>query len=734
MEANNSSNQLDNYLDISHLKSLEGFYDSQFEIENENENKSSKSEEISEKINTIPFNQNSLNESLDFIHDLKIMLKTENDDEIEKIHLEDINKYIEHLFDLGKKAYFRYIKRDENNKINNIFSNCQFIPLIKLEKDKILFHDGNGKGKYFNLKEIITFYNKLFIKEDEINNNKEIIEIFNEGYICKNHNENYDKFCNKCKVNICKDCTRNHIDHEIFGPNEKIKKILRICQKKLNSIVKKDNFLVRKNKIKITNFNEICIKIIYCVLMKKIIREKLLMKNKFNYNIEQNIINAYKLIEEGKIKTKRKNKNNKEYLPKYSIIWMTEFYSKKQINNNINQNKNIWISISSSRLVIIYLFNLLKDSKIGNLEEIFIQINQKEFDITNPGKIMRLEKCFNPNDKEKNYFLIGSFYDDKSIIISVTHDYKKIEEVQSIINKGLISSMEIKIQNKYCLIQSKNNNFNLWYYENINNNKDNNNINNSINDEKGLNYRIINTIIEKEELKTKITNENNEFIIRYREIISYVISKNLLIVHIFSSEPYLLFYKINQDKKLNIILFDQIKPREDQNKFSISHNNFIIIENKFLIIGAKSNDSNKYGGFYVINLDKIEISYYYQEPRCLFFNSFLKYQNNMFICSTCFRTKNPHNLYRLILYEFIIDKNEKMKIIKKYTKIGKYFKITNTSIISDSFLISSTHRTNSLVKINNDIITLCSENELDNIYIKNKDTHKEKINMIIFNK
>ena len=106
----------------------------------------------------------------------------------------------------------------------------------------------------------------------------------------------------------------------------------------------------------------------------------------------------------------------------------------------------------------------------------------------------------------------------------------------------------------------------------------------------------------------------------------------------------------------------------------------------------------------------------------------------MFICSTCFRTKNPHNLYRLILYEFIIDKNEKMKIIKKDTKIGKYFKITNTSIISDSFLISSTHRTNSLVKINNDIITLCSENELDNIYIKNQDTHKEKINMIIFNK
>jgi hypothetical protein len=187
------------------------------------------------------------------------------------------------------------------------------------------------------------------------------------------------------------------------------------------------------------------------------------MKNKFNYNIEQNIINAYKIIKEGKMKRKRKKNNNKEYFPQYSIIWMTEFYSKKQINDNINQN--IWISLSSSGFVILYSFNLLKDSELVNSEEIFNQINQKEFDIPNPGKIMRLEECFNPNDKEKNYFLIGSFYDDKSIIISVTHDYKKIEEVQSIFDKGLISSMEIKIQNKYFLIQSKNNNFNLWYYD-----------------------------------------------------------------------------------------------------------------------------------------------------------------------------------------------------------------------------------------------------------------------------
>jgi len=110
-------------------------------------------------------------------------------------------------------------------------------------------------------------------------------------------------------------------------------------------------------------------------------------------------------------------------------------------------------------------------------------MNQKHFDINIPEKIMRLENCFNPNDKEKNYFLIGSFHKEKSIVISVTHDYKKIEEVQVILDKGLISSIEVRINNKYYLLQSKNNNFNLWIYNYIKENKDNNN---SIYDKKGL--------------------------------------------------------------------------------------------------------------------------------------------------------------------------------------------------------------------------------------------------------
>ena len=90
----------------------------------------------------------------------------------------------------------------------------------------------------------------------------------------------------------------------------------------------------------------------------------------------------------------------------------------------------------------------------------------------------------------------------------MTHDYKKIEEVQVILEKGLISSIKVRFNNKYFLLQSKNNNFNLWLYDNISNNEDN--INNSINDKKGLIINdIIETTIEREESKSKLISENN---------------------------------------------------------------------------------------------------------------------------------------------------------------------------------------------------------------------------------
>ena len=124
------------YQDSSHFKNLNGFYDYQSGFENENN--SSKSEELNNKNNSVSFIQKNLDESIGFT-DLSRILQTENDIKIKNIDLNKIDNYIGEIFGLVRKAYFRYIKRDENKKINNIFNTCQYIPLIKFEKKKYYF-------------------------------------------------------------------------------------------------------------------------------------------------------------------------------------------------------------------------------------------------------------------------------------------------------------------------------------------------------------------------------------------------------------------------------------------------------------------------------------------------------------------------------------------------------------------------------------------------------------------
>ena len=109
----------------------------------------------------------------------------------------------------------------------------------------------------------------------------------------------------------------------------------------------------------------------------------------------------------------------------------------------------------------------------------------------------------------------------------------------------------------------------------------------------------------------------------------------------------------------------------------------------------------------------------------------LSYKNNKFICSAKF--KGIKCKYKLILYEFKTEKSEKFSIKKKCNIEGNYSLISNTSIILDCFLISATYRTNSLIKIINDNITLCSEYNFGNKYTRNKNAYNEKIILNLFN-
>ena len=496
--------------DSSYLKHLSNFYDESEDTEEEEEEEDC--DDLQESFSSI---KGILNESTDNFADLNQFLNNEN------IIIEAI--YNQELYINSKKSYFRFIP--SKKEWNELFQTCHYIPLIKVEKNSILFHDGNGRGINLNKSEItnLIYNNELFIKNEK-NNEKEII---NESYICKIHKKNYFKYCIKCQVNICdhEQCLNDHINHELNEPiniKKKLRRVQKRINKKFNKKIKAYND-VTKIGDEPKNFFEISIKAIYYFILKKIIKEKLEMdrQKKYNYYIEKNIMDSYYFKKSGGKKKKNENPEN------LIIYWITEFYSKIQINN-LNQGKNIFISICSSSYIIIHSFNLSKNTKKSDLKSNINELIKKKVNILEAQKIMRLEGCFNPNDKEKNYFLIGSLFKEKALIISVTHDLKNIETVQKINSKGIISSIEINHNNIKYLLQNNNDVFNLWEYDYIN---DNINFNlNIINEKKGLKFKIIQPQIKANELKTPLINKDN-INIKYNQIIAFIENMNLIILN-----------------------------------------------------------------------------------------------------------------------------------------------------------------------------------------------------------
>ena len=171
--------------DSSHLNNLENFYD-----DNKIEEKK-KSSEKDDNYKFISFISKNLNDQDDF-SDLKTFLEKKNNEK--KYSIDEIKK-----LNILRKSYFRFIPTDE--KMNELFKSCNYIPIIKIEGKKILFHDGKENGKYLYLNELINLINnnKILITNDE-NDKKEII---NNSYICKFHKKNNFKYCTDCQIHIC---------------------------------------------------------------------------------------------------------------------------------------------------------------------------------------------------------------------------------------------------------------------------------------------------------------------------------------------------------------------------------------------------------------------------------------------------------------------------------------------------------------------------------------------------
>ena len=242
-------------------------------------------------------------------------------------------------------------------------------------------------------------------------------------------------------------------------------------------------------------------------------------------------------------------------------MWIIQFYSEKQILNTKERAKII-ISIDSNDNIIIYSFVF----EFMNKNDILQIITKKKVDIDKLEKIIRLDNCFNPKDFANNYFLIGTHFNNKAIIMKISHDYEIFENIQEIIfNDGLIFAYEFKNNNNYYLLHNVCENFSLWFYDEKSNK---------------LKFEII-----KPNLNNIHVNLTDNKIYKRFRIINYVKNKDIFIMHAICSSHYLLFYKIDEENKtledINIILIGKITLRNDDNKFSPIYNNSCIVNDKF---------------------------------------------------------------------------------------------------------------------------------------------------------
>ena len=426
-------------------------------------------------------------------------------------------------------------------------------------------------------------------------------------------------------------------------------------------------------------------------------------------------------------------------------MWIIHFYSEEQILK-LKEREKIIISIDSNNSIIIYSFIFENMNKND-----ILQINkQKKVDIEKSEKIIRLDKCFNPKDFANNYFLIGTHFNNKAIIIKISHDYKNIEQIQNIDNNdctdGLLFAYEFKNNNNFYLLHNRCENFSVWYYDEKSNK---------------LQYEIVKPHLNNFDVNIINNKTTNRF-----KTINYVKNKSIFIIHAtIGSSHYLLFYKVDEQNKtlkdINITLIGNIALKNENNIFSPVYNNCCTLNDKFLLISSQYKEiekegdkedkedkgdnkdkkdekkkedkenlevrnviedkkkSIKFGGIYLISLEKLEIIRYFTFDKCRFVNSCLFYKNNIFICNFAqFFYKNgrqeKRTIYKLLLFQ-LIDDNEtgKKKVIKKKVLTGNYSLINSNSMLLYNYIISSNGKYNSLIKvIKDEKLTVCGNVEI----------------------
>ena len=232
-------------------------------------------------------------------------------------------------------------------------------------------------------------------------------KVYNYG--CEKHNKTYIKYCNKCKINICPLCEKDHLIHDTINlgdmtPNEKeLKEKLLELEKKINllneNITEKSDI---SNKIKeninkyyqithdiINNYNPKNINYEILFNLKEILDNNDILKDINEINCERNKQNRINYINDI-----YKNLNNKEI--KNNEIKLTLKVEKDDINKDIYFLDNTKDTIYLSGKWEEHNHDFLKELNDSNTE---IYINNLKY---------KYDKKFQP-DKEGTYFISIKF-------------------------------------------------------------------------------------------------------------------------------------------------------------------------------------------------------------------------------------------------------------------------------------------------------------------------------------
>ena len=198
-----------------------------------------------------------------------------------------------------------------------------------------------------------------------------IINYDDKNYVCKKHNESFNKYCKTCNNNICVICENKHKNHEILDLINLLidEEVLLKLKEDLKNII--DKF---KSKIKIT---------------KEILNKMIYLLNIY-YKINDDIMNNYNI-----------NKRNYHQLKNLNYLIKNNSKLMKDLNNVINSDK-------ISEIYKFSLDNIYNDKgeKYGNefIEEKHEDLEKEEIkklkDVNKKMKIY-LEKVQNEFQKGK---------------------------------------------------------------------------------------------------------------------------------------------------------------------------------------------------------------------------------------------------------------------------------------------------------------------------------------------